>query len=297
MKECIICRQYKDKFSDEHVIPDALGGYYHIRSVCEQCNSHLGSKVDTKLVDNKFIQLLRLQYKTLGKSKKLPNPYSGNIELNDGLKFQNRIDNNGFVYQYILPSAPSIKNLDNEKVEINFTLDEMDAHQSTALIEKILRKNNLSTESYSVEKEDLTLDLSGVKTTINIDLYEFKIGLLKIAYEFAMDSIESYHQDQEAINISNILLTANYNEASKYTHGSGFENMVELNYRKFIKIDDDSHFLVLSSIPNEGLICFVSLFNSMSIAVKLSKDFSHIQEPIFGINETSQKKICKKKHP
>ncbi|WP_429082547.1 HNH endonuclease [Aeromonas bivalvium] len=294
MIECIICRQNEVLFSDEHVIPDALGGYYHIKNVCKKCNSHLGSKVDTKLVDNKFIQLLRLQHKTLGKSKRLPNPYSGNITLNDDIRFQNRIDDNGHVYQYVLPSPPLIKNLDDGKVELNFTLDEMDYPLSTQIIERILNKNNLSTKSYSVEKEDVALDLSGVKTIISIEPYEFKIGLLKIAYEFAVDSINQYYQDQEAINISKILLNADYNAALEYVHGSGFDNIIELNFKEYLKVDDDSHFLLLCCIPNEGLICFISLFNSMSVSVKLSSNHSYMEAPIFGINETSKKKFFKK---
>lgn len=294
MKECIICRQNEILFSDEHVIPDALGGYYHIKSICKKCNSHLGSKIDTKLVDNKFIQLLRLQHKTLGKSKKLPNPYSGNVTLSDNLRFQNRIDEDGHVYQYVLPTPPLIKNLNDDKVEINFTLDEIDSPLSTQIIEKILKKNNLSTNSYSVEKEDVVLDLSGVRTTVKIELHEFKIGLLKIAYEFAVDSINEYYQDQEAINISNILLNADYNAALKYVYGSGFDNVIELNLKKYLKIDDDSHFLLLCSIPNEGLVCFISLFNAMSVSVKLSSTPSYIKIPIFGINETSNRRFVKK---
>ena len=48
METCIICWQPQCEFSDEHVIPEALGGYYHIRNVCKKCNSHLGSHVDAK---------------------------------------------------------------------------------------------------------------------------------------------------------------------------------------------------------------------------------------------------------
>lgn len=51
---CIICREETDSFSDEHVIPDTLGGYYHIYTVCKDCNSDLGSDVDSKLVNHRF---------------------------------------------------------------------------------------------------------------------------------------------------------------------------------------------------------------------------------------------------
>ena len=43
---CIICHQDNQELSDEHVIPEAIGGYYHIYNVCKDCNSKLGDHVD-----------------------------------------------------------------------------------------------------------------------------------------------------------------------------------------------------------------------------------------------------------
>jgi len=59
MDTCIICRKETNDFSDEHVIPDSLGGYYHIYSVCKTCNSDLGSNVDSDLVNHKFSDFQR----------------------------------------------------------------------------------------------------------------------------------------------------------------------------------------------------------------------------------------------
>lgn len=46
--KCIICRIDKniELFNDEHVTPDSLRGYYHIRNVCMDCNSRMGEEVD-----------------------------------------------------------------------------------------------------------------------------------------------------------------------------------------------------------------------------------------------------------
>ena len=38
---CIICHRDEQELSDEHVIPEAIGGYYHIYCVCKECNSKL----------------------------------------------------------------------------------------------------------------------------------------------------------------------------------------------------------------------------------------------------------------
>lgn len=70
MKKCIICRQPTTSFSDEHVIPDAIGGYYHIYSVCKECNSDMGSLVDSKLTNHKFMEFQRRLYGLKGKPAK-----------------------------------------------------------------------------------------------------------------------------------------------------------------------------------------------------------------------------------
>jgi len=79
LKTCIICRTEKDEkeFSDEHVIPDALGGYYHIYTVCKNCNSILGRKVDSKLTNHIFSKYQRSALNLKGKSGKIPNPFEG----------------------------------------------------------------------------------------------------------------------------------------------------------------------------------------------------------------------------
>lgn len=74
---CIVCRKDKEDMSDEHVIPDSLGGFYHIYSVCKPCNSELGEKVDSPLVNHKLTELYRFAQEIEGKTGKVPNPFSG----------------------------------------------------------------------------------------------------------------------------------------------------------------------------------------------------------------------------
>lgn len=35
---CIICHADGVELTDEHVIPDAIGGYIHCHKVCKDCN-------------------------------------------------------------------------------------------------------------------------------------------------------------------------------------------------------------------------------------------------------------------
>lgn len=77
MFECIICRKENDNSSDEHVIPEAINGYYHIYDVCKDCNSRLGTDVDSTLLNHSFIEFQRFLLELKGKKGNIPNPLSG----------------------------------------------------------------------------------------------------------------------------------------------------------------------------------------------------------------------------
>ncbi len=81
MKNCVICRKPKDDFNDEHVIPDAIQGYYHIYKVCTECNSFMGANVDNKITNHAFIQFQRYLLDIKGKGGSVPNPLSGYFSL------------------------------------------------------------------------------------------------------------------------------------------------------------------------------------------------------------------------
>lgn len=296
MNECIICRKSQKQFSDEHVIPDAIGGHYHIHNVCKSCNSLLGSKVDSKLVNHKFMEFLRFNNKIKSKSNKLPNPLTGihTNEENPEFKIQLRLNNNDNLSPYILPTKPNLINLDNNTVKITFTLDEADIDKHTDIIRDICKRNNLPIDSCEITREDKQVNLNKITATFPIDLLEFKICLLKIAYEFAIDCVKGYYQDPSAIDISKTLLNANYEDALNYCHGSGFDDFILREYSKFIDFKDENHYLILSSLQNVGLVCYVCLFNSFSIAIKLSNFDNYKISSIFGINHTKEKKFQKK---
>ncbi|PHS60708.1 HNH endonuclease [Alloalcanivorax xenomutans] len=110
---CIICREETNSFSDEHVIPDALGGYYHIYTVCKDCNSDLGLRVDSKLVNHQFSHFQRYLLGLRGKSGKLPNPFSGIHQFaeDEGKKVQLRLGEDG------KPTPYTITNVSYEESE------------------------------------------------------------------------------------------------------------------------------------------------------------------------------------
>ena len=109
MKICIICREEKSNFNDEHVIPDSIQGYYHIDSVCTDCNSKIGSAIDNKLTNHKFIELQRHLLGIKGKSGNIPNPFVGThvLKENPDQKVRLEVDNNGKFIPRLLPNVPT----------------------------------------------------------------------------------------------------------------------------------------------------------------------------------------------
>jgi transposase-like protein len=74
--KCIFCLLEKEP-SIEHVIPKSVGGVLTINYVCQDCNSELGSKVDSELNQHRHIYDTYLKIKdelnlTTGKGLRLP---------------------------------------------------------------------------------------------------------------------------------------------------------------------------------------------------------------------------------
>lgn len=294
MITCIICRETDVTGSDEHVIPDALGGLLHITNICTKCNSFLGTKVDAKLTEHGLIKLLRYIYRIKNKSNKLINPIKGNFTSpkNPEMKVQYRLDNNNRLKPYII-QQPCVKVLD-DKIEISVTLDEDDFSKRDQIINKICRKNGIKTDNYSIEHSTTNIDLSDTKITIDFDMRDFKIGILKIAYEFAICKIPAYFFDKTAIKIANILKTANIDDAIKFTHGELLNNSIQKEFHPYIKHYNHNHYLILCGLKNIGLICYVCLFDTIDMAVKLSDDYNLCPTQIFGINDHNARKFITK---
>ena len=109
--KCIICRQNytaaNNKLSDEHVIPDSLGGYYHIYNVCDECNKRMGEIIDPKLVSHKIMELCRFLNNIKSRNDYLPNPFGGswNIKDEDDLKVQVFLNEDGNIDYKLIPSG------------------------------------------------------------------------------------------------------------------------------------------------------------------------------------------------
>lgn len=292
MNECIICRKKTTDFSDEHVIPESLGGYYHIYSVCKKCNSILGDKVDSKLVNHKFSQFQRVEEQRKGKKGSIPNPFSGTHALTGNPKQKVRVsfDDNGGITPHLIPCVVDHAN------GANIVLDAREKDKEK-IVEKtrnrIAKKRGVPLDKIIIKQEVCTIQNPEIEVKLSISTEDFKIGFLKIAYEFAVDKIPAYYNDKKAIEISKILREANYEKATGFIiMGDKLQDHIIFDLTDFS--DPNKDYLIIQSTESSdvGLLCFIKLHASSfpPVAVVLSDRSDYLPENILiGINDIHER--------
>ncbi|UBM61362.1 HNH endonuclease [Candidatus Sulfidibacterium hydrothermale] len=289
MMKCIICRENKTEFNDEHVIPDSIQGYYHINTVCTDCNSRLGTLIDNKLTNHKFIEFQRHLLGIKGKSGKIPNPFSGTLFLKDNpeQKIRLELDSEGNFEPRLLPNIPK-----TFAETFTITLDIKDEHKKDEIINKFLKRNGIPKEQVRIEQVKEKENRPWIHASLKIDIKDFKLAILKIAYEFTIDQIPEYFNDSTAIKISKLLKEADFENLYKDItfFGDGLNNQILEPFSHLIEFENNNHYLILFESPNLGLICFVNLFNIFSLGIKMSDSSSFLPENLLvGKNDITKK--------
>lgn len=296
---CIICREDKETMSDEHVIPDSLGGHYHIFNVCKACNSKMGERVDSPLVNHKLTELYRFAQEIEGKNGNIPNPFSGTFieERNSEAKARVDVNKEG---KLELLYHPVIKLKEEAGIVqiIEISVDSKDEEKIDGILLKILKRKGIPESSIVKSDKRREIRTDGVEGKWEIDILKFKIGLLKIAYEFAVDSIPELFSDVDAINISSILKNADYEAVNQYVKiGSGLQPEIFEPFSDYLDLQSKKHYLVLTH-SEFGLLCLVKLHDLFSIGVVLSREkFIEPTETIIGVNDIENKNFRKLRIP
>lgn len=289
---CIICRNDNQDLSDEHVIPEAIGGYYHIYCVCKDCNSKLGKNVDKLLMDHWFIKAARYEKGLKGYSGKIPNPLIGEGILSTGEKVRLEQDDKGKMSIRLIPSTIVVS--DSEK-SFNIRVDIKDEKTIPKIQAKILKRNKLDSSNVQIisERQVVKIDNPEIKMQFTIDMKEYKLGLLKIAYEFAVDKINGYLNDPIAIKYANILCEGAPNKLEDaFIEGDAITNG---NLKILESIIDNSntdrHILLLFNFDGK-LYCLIKLFNKFCQMIRMS-DSSYGEDGfvLIAINDFRTKKI------
>lgn len=295
--KCIICRCSKDKgsFNDEHVIPDSLSGYYHIYTVCIDCNSRMGEDVDAPLVNNKLSELYRFSQEISGKSGKIPNPFAGTLTQKDAPNKKARLDA-GIDGKLQLYQPPEITwSEDGGKLFLTVAVDSKDEGRIDQIVAKALSRRDIPAEAVVRGERTVQVDTTPFTSRWSIDINRFKIGLLKIAYEFAVDTLPTYFEDEEAIRISEILRDAKYDEVLEYVRiGNGLQQEIWEPFSQFLDLDSRCHYLALSDNDSMGLVCLIKLHDLFAVGVVLSpKRYLEDGEMHIGINSLNERNFVK----
>ncbi len=282
--DCIICHKKDVPMSDEHIIPKALGGYMHTWKVCKTCNSVLGEKIDTKLTDHEMMKWERYERQLKGESgKDIPCPIEGTHFADDGKKYRIVKEADGFVTHCI----PEIKKSSDGK-QITLTIDPDEINSAEKIISKYCKRNGLGFDKDSLSASPVRQKPSpGFEMQMEIDLSNFKMGLLKIAYEFTACLIDDYVNDPEACKISSILHHASEDRLDEVDFGgTGFDDVFPKLFGNYIDFTKDSrHYIMLTSL-NGQTWCLVRLFNVFCLAIKMSdRSYPQPEENIIAVND------------
>jgi hypothetical protein len=269
MSICIICRLEKENFNDEHVIPDSILGYYHIYTVCTDCNSKLGHTIDNKITTHKLIEFVRNALNIPGKSGKVPNPFIGTFESKNfpGQKVHFRPGKSGKLEPTVVQSG----SFDEQTNVFSITFDKSELANREKIIEKFLERNGYTRDMVHSESLIEISERPVLEGKFSFDIRDHKIAILKMAYEFTVTNVSNYFSDPQAKIISEVLLNADYGLMDeKVTFLSDGTDSKIFNFLSpYIDLSSNNHFMVLMD-SDKGLMCLIKIFDLFYVAISMS---------------------------
>jgi hypothetical protein len=262
----------------EHVFPKSIGGTITISEVCKACNDHLGSFVDSPLINNFFIDAMRYFLKLPDKAGNIPDPLKNPFLSTDpNQKVHIKIDNENKRSIYLPTKKKSFIDSDGKK-HIYIKVDKSDEDTLPIIMEKIRRRASRDGIEVKLEghpKEYFRCEETIVNQTINFNGLNWKRGILKIAYELTYRKIGTlYLSTPIAYNIRELLKLKEIseNDFQKYPI-KGIFSLVT-NTELFPSLSNsDSLYAALLSINNE-LRCFVRIFNVFQCFLLVNGQYS-----------------------
>lgn len=274
MSFCIICKNVK-ALTEEHIIPEFLGGSLVVRNVCKDCNSKMGSGFEGPLSNSLFYKLPRFLHGIAGKSDKAPYPFEG-VHNHDETGSKFRVNDNGD-----LTLIPEIEIIEDENgLSVSMSVDVGDFGKAKFLLEKKLDRY-FRAKGKSVDKSKLSkavdelLETSQKKHSsinqptihgkVSIDLGALHLLCVKVAYELAQFHFGPEYIEDPGADILRISLYDQ--QISKLIQGQfPLENDP---YKPFL--DDENHWVVFVSNT-----CYIKIFG-FSAVIKYVSDNSKLQ--------------------
>ncbi len=287
--DCIICRKKGVKASDEHIIPKSLGGYAHSWKVCKTCNSTFGSSVDIKLINHYMIAWERYFHQLKGESKTtVKSPLEGTFTGKDGEPYR-VVEDKGVMTPHMLRP---LFNLSADGKHLSMAVDAATKNPEN-IMEKYCKDNNIDFDPNQVTISKIKEKSPWLTVQTTIDLSSFRMGILKIAYEFTAELIPEYLEDQEAIKIADILENARYDRIDDIEFGgNGITDIFPMIFKDVIDFSNEKrHYVLLTNVGGK-LCCFVKLFNVFCLGMKMSNNpYSLADKNIILINDFGKQSI------
>ena len=183
--KCIFCLKNK-KASLEHIFPDSLGGLLTTNDVCKECNDYMGRVVDSPLINNFLMEIIRLTYKLQGKGGKVPNPFAkGQLRDEFPGEVHYRMTNQGDPKSlYSVPKK--VIETDGETKKIKIAVDATDMDKMVKMVNGELKKHGkepMSREEIIAKSTSRITQTPKVHMEKVISLDGFHKAILKIIYE------------------------------------------------------------------------------------------------------------------
>lgn len=266
--DCIICRKTGVPASNEHIISLSIGGCVHSWRVCKACNSTFGNSVDIKLVNHYLIQWQRYFHQLKGESKKeVKSPLEGTFRDEDGEPYKVTNEEGKMTPHLLRPSF--LMAADGSKVTM--TIDPNTPHPEK-ILEKYCTDNHIPYDATHVSISEVK-EAASPKLTIqtSIDLSAFRMGILKIAYEFVAELLPEYLSDTEGQKIAAILKDADYSRIDEVDFcGDGITDVFSQMFKDIIDFSQEKrHYILLTNVAGK-MYCIVKLFNVFCLGIKMS---------------------------
>ena len=95
-----------------------------------------------------------------------------------------------------------------------------------------------------------------------------------MAYTFAVQAVDGYFEDSDAMDISSILSNADFMELKK----SIVRDLSKSSLWNTLNTNSENHYFILLS-DKDGLFCFIRLFDIFDVVVHLSeKDMNFLHQ-------------------
>ncbi|MFC3031356.1 HNH endonuclease [Pseudoalteromonas fenneropenaei] len=264
MTLCIICKgenpvSKENPITDEHIVPEFIGGSLIVKNVCKVCNSRMGEGFEGKLSNYDFYKFLRIRHNIIGKQTNLPFLLAGSYEDDDIGKFQVLPNSDLFV-------TPSfIIHADENRVDISMSIDRSELSKAEDYLEKKLcrhfkaqgknvSKSNLSKRVRELIKhariEEQTKEKLQIARAIDLDFYDYQVMLYtKIVYELAIFHFGEGYINDPIANKLRLVLKNQQLDAS--LHGE-----FPLRKQSLDEFFDNEHHWVMFF----NHLCFIKLF-------------------------------------